>query len=148
MKYQFGAAVTALAFALIPGTLSAEPASSTILATSYAMTTKTLSGLAPNFASQKLRHTAATTHQFAIVNKVPPDPCLQGCAVDADVPPDPCRALAAVWNVAVYQNRQQAVFDAIIKAAAVTHCTLEVTRTVTTNADGSSDLVSVTFAPQ
>ena len=147
MKYQFGAAVAALAIALVPGTVTADPASNTVLATNYAMVTKVLSGLDTNFASQKLRHTGATTHQFAKLNKIPPDPYLQA------IPPDPyqpiaCRALALAWNVAVFQNRTQSVFDGILKVAAATSCTLQVSRAAVPNADGSSDLISVTFAPQ
>lgn len=156
MKYQIGAAVAALAIALVPGTVTADPASSTVLATSFVIPTKILSGLDSNFASQKLKHTAATTHQFAIVKKVPPDPYLQAVPPDPylqAVPPDPyqpivCRAFALAWNVAVYQNRTQPVFDAILKAAANSSCSLQITRAPVPNADGSSDLISVTFAPQ
>jgi hypothetical protein len=157
VKYQVGAAVMALAFALAPGSLSAETATSVVLATSYVSTTKTLSGLDKNFASRKLKHTAATTHQFAVVSEVPPDPY-----VVADVPPDPyivavppdpyqpaaCRPLALNWNVAVYQNRQQSVFDGLLKSAAAANCTLQLTHSAVANADGSSDIVSITFAPQ
>jgi hypothetical protein len=171
MKYQVGAAFVALAFALVPGSLSAEPATTRVLATSYASTTKTLSGLDKNFASRKLKHTEATTHQFAVVSAVPPDPYLVSDATDvppdpylvadvppdpylvADVPPDPyqpfaCRAIALNWNVAVYQNRQQSVFDGLLKTAAATNCTLQITQAAVTNADGSKDIVSITFAPQ
>src|SRR5690349_13698293 len=131
MKYQVGAAVMALAFALAPGSLSAEPSTSMVLATSYVSTTKTLNGLDRSFASQRLKHTAATTHTFAVVSAVPPDPYLVAVppdpylvAVPPDpylvaVPPDPyqppeCRALALNWNVAVYQNRQQSTFDGLL----------------------------------
>ena len=157
MKYQVGAAVMALAFALAPGSLSAESATKVVLATSYVSTTKTLSGLDTNFASRKLKHTAATTHQFAKVSEVPPDPYLV-----AEVPPDPylvavppdpyqpaaCRPLALSWNVAVYQNRQQSVFDTLLKSAAAANCTLQLTHAAAANADGSTDIVSITFAPQ
>ena len=156
MKYQFGAAVAALAIALVPGTVTADPASNTVLVTNYAMVTKVLSGLDTNFASQKLRHTGATTHQFAKLNKIPPDPYLQAIPPDPylqAIPPDPyqpiaCRLLALTWNVAVFQNRPQNVFDGILKVAAATSCTLQVSRAAVPNADGSSDLISVTFAPQ
>jgi hypothetical protein len=165
VKYQFGAAVAALAIALVPGTVAADPASSTVLATNFAMVAKVLSGLDTNFASQKLRHTAATTHHFAkvtlppdpyVVAQLPPDPYLTQLPPDpylTQLPPDPyqpaaCRKLALVWNVAVYQNRTQTVFDGILKVAAVTSCTLQVSRAAVPNADGSSDLISVTFAPQ
>lgn len=157
MKYQVGAAFVALAFALVPGSLSAESATSTVLATSYVSTTKTLSGLDKNFASRKLKHTAATTHQFAVVSEVPPDPYLEG-----DVPPDPylvavppdpyqpaaCRPLALDWNVAVYQNRPQSVFDGLLKTAATNNCTLQLKHAAAANSDGSTDIVSITFAPQ
>ena len=148
MKYQIGAAVAALAIALVSGSVTADPASSTVLATSFVMPTKILSGLDSNFAPQTLKHTVATTHQFAAIKKVPPDPCATGCSAINLVPPDPCRALALVWNVAVYQNRTQNMFDALLKVAAATSCTLQVTRASAPNADGSSDLVSVTVAPQ
>jgi hypothetical protein len=167
MKYQVGAAFVALAFALVPGSLSADPATSMVLATSYMSTTKTLNGLDKNFASRKLKHTAATTHKFAVVSTVPPDPYLVNDVppdpyLVNDVPPDPylvavppdpyqpfaCRAIALNWNVAVYQNRQQSVFDGLLKAAAATNCTLQLTHAAVTNADGSKDIVSITFAPQ
>jgi hypothetical protein len=167
VKYQIGAAFVALAFALVPGSLSAEPATSVVLATSYVSTTKTLSGLDKSFLSRKLKHTAATSHQFAVVSAVPPDPYLVGDVppdpyLVGDVPPDPyvvavppdpyqpfaCRALALNWNVAVYQNRQQSVFDGILKSAATTNCSLQLKLAATTNADGSKDIVSITFAPQ
>ena len=158
MKYQVGAALVALAFALVPGSLSAEPATSMVLATSYVSTTKTLNGLDKNFASRKLKHTAATSHQFAVVKGVPPDPYLVAAAVPPDpylvaVPPDPyqpfaCRSIALNWNVAVYQNRQQSVFDGLLKLAAATSCTLQLKVATATNADGSKDIVSITFAPQ
>ena len=169
MKYQVGTALVALAFALVPGSLSAEPATSMVLATSYVSTTKTLNGLDKNFASRKLKHTAATSHQFAVVKGVPPDPYLVAADVPpdpylvaADVPPDPylvavppdpyqpfaCRSIALNWNVAVYQNRQQSVFDGLLKLAAATSCTLQLKVATATNADGSKDIVSITFAPQ
>lgn len=157
MKYQVGAAVMALAFALAPGSVSAESATSVVLATSYVSTTKTLNGLDRNFAARKLKHTAATTHQYAVVSEVPPDPYLV-----SDVPPDPylvavppdpyqpaaCRPLALNWNVAVYQNRQQSVFDGLLKEAATNNCSLKLTYAAAANADGSTDIVSITFAPQ
>lgn len=178
MKYQVGTALVALAFALVPGSLSAEPATSMVLATSYVSTTKTLNGLDKNFASRKLKHTAATSHQFAVVKGVPPDPYLVAADVPPDpylvaaavppdpylvavppdpylvaVPPDPyqpfaCRSIALNWNVAVYQNRQQSVFDGLLKLAAATSCTLQLKVATATNADGSKDIVSITFAPQ
>ena len=158
MKYQVGAAVMALAFALAPGSLSAESATNVVLATGYVSSTKTLSGLDKNFASQKLKHTAATTHQYATVSEVPPDPYLVADVppdpyLVAEVPPDPyqpaaCRPLALNWNVAVYQNRQQSVFDGLLKSAAAASCTLKLTHSAVANADGSSDIVSITFAPQ
>jgi hypothetical protein len=166
MKYQFGAAVVALAFALVPGSLSAEPATSMVLATSYVSTTKTLNGLDRNFAARKLKHTAATTHKFAVVSStvppdpyitVPPDPYLVN-EVPPDpyvvaVPPDPyqpaaCRPLALNWNVAVYQNRPQSTFDGFLKSAAAANCTLQLAHAAVANADGTSDIVSITFAPQ
>ena len=158
MKYQVGTALVALAFALVPGSLSAEPATSMVLATSYVSTTKTLNGLDKNFASRKLKHTAATSHQFAVVKGVPPDPYLVAADVPPDpylvaVPPDPyqpfaCRSIALNWNVAVYQNRQQSVFDGLLKLASATSCTLQLKVATATNADGSKDIVSITFAPQ
>jgi hypothetical protein len=156
MKYHVGAAVVALAFAVMPGSLSAATTTTTVLATEYVSTTKTLNGLDRNFAAQKLRHTAATSHLYAVVSDVPPDPYLVDVPPDPyldAVPPDPyqppaCRNLALSWNVAVYQNRQQAVFDTILKAAGTNYCSLELTRNATANADGASDIISVTFAPQ
>lgn len=158
MKYQVGAAVMALAFALAPGSLSAESATNVVLATSYASTTKTLSGLDKNFAARKLKHTAATTHQYATVGEVPPDPYLVADVppdpyVVAAVPPDPyqpaaCRPLALNWNVAVYQNRQQSVFDGLLKTAAANNCSLQLTHAAKANSDGSTDIVSITIAPQ
>lgn len=156
MKYHVGAAIAALAFAILPGSLSAATTTTTVLATEYVSTTKTLNGLDRNFASQKLRHTSATTHLYAVVRDVPPDPYAGEVPPDPyldAVPPDPyqpaaCRNLALSWNVAVYQNRTQAVFDTILKSAGTNNCSLELTRNATANADGSTDIVSVTFAPQ
>ncbi len=156
MKYQIGAAVAALAIALVPGTVSAEPASSTVLATSYVTATKILSGLDANFAAQKLKHTAATSHAFAVISAYPPDPYATAYPPDpyaTAYPPDPyqpivCRGLATAWNVAVFQNRTQATFDLLLKAAAANSCSLQFTRASVPNADGSSDLVSVTFLKQ
>ena len=147
MKYQIGAAVTVLAIALFSGTVSADPVSSTILATGFVPATKILNGLDVNFAAQKLKHTAATSHSFAVISKYPPDPYATA------YPPDPyqpiaCRALALTWNVAVYQNRTQTTFDLLIKAAAANNCSLQITRASVANADGSSDMVSVTFQNQ
>ena len=147
MKDQIGAAVTALAIALFSGTVSADPVSSTVLATGFVPATKILNGLDVNFAAQKLKHTAATSHSFAVISKYPPDPYATA------YPPDPyqpiaCRALALTWNVAVYQNRTQATFDLLIKAAATNNCSLQITRASVANADGSSDMVSVTFQNQ
>ena len=156
MKYRVGATIAALAFAILPGSLSAATTTTTVLATEYVSTTRTLSGLDRNFAQQRLRHTSATTHLYAVVSEVPPDPYVVDVPpdpyVDA-VPPDPyqppaCRNLALSWNVAVYQNRTQAVFDAILKLAGTNSCSLELTRNATANADGSTDILSVTFAPQ
>ncbi len=147
MKYQIGAAAAALAIALVSGSLSAEPTSSKVLATSFGNATKVLSGLDSNFSFQELRHTAATTHLFAVLS-YPPDPYLtSGTAY----PPDPyltCRTLAKTWNVAVYQNRSQATFDGILKSAATNNCSVQITRAAVPNADGSTDLVSITFATQ
>jgi hypothetical protein len=156
VKYHVGAAVVALAFAVTPGSLSAATATTTVLATDYVATTKTLNGLDKNFASLRLRHTAATTHLYAVVSDVPPDPYAVDVPPDPyldAVPPDPyqppaCRNLALSWNVAVYQNRQQAVFDTILKSAASNYCSLELNRSAVANADGTTDIVSITFAPQ
>ena len=161
MKYQFGAVAATLALALVSGSLSAEPASSKILATSFVSGTKVLSGLDSDFSVQNLRHTAATTHLFAEVT-IPPDPYAQAIPPDPylTIPPDPyaqaippdpyltCRSLATTWNVAVYQNRPQATFDTILKSAAANYCTLQIRRASVRNADGSSDLVSITLAAQ
>ena len=156
MKYQIGAAVTVLAIALFSGTVSADPVSSTILATGFVPATKILNGLDVNFAAQKLKHTAATSHSFAVISKYPPDPYATAYPPDpyaTAYPPDPyqpiaCRALALTWNVAVYQNRTQTTFDLLIKAAAANNCSLQITRASVANADGSSDMVSVTFQNQ
>ena len=154
MKYQIGAVAAALALVLGSGAVSAEPASIKVLATSFVSGTKVLSGLDASFAMKKLRHTAATTHLYAKVT-IPPDPYLQAIPPDPylTIPPDPyqpaaCRAVATTWNVAVYQNRSQATFDAILNSAAANNCTLQVTRASTLNADGSTDLISITLAAQ
>lgn len=147
MKYQIGAVAAALAFSLVSGSLSAEPNSSKILATSFGSATKVLSGFDSNFSFQQLRHTAATAHVFAVLS-YPPDPYL---AADRAYPPDPyltCHMLAANWNVAVYQNRSQATFNTLLKSAAANNCTVQIKRATVPNADGSSDLVSITFAAQ
>jgi hypothetical protein len=157
VKFKIGATAAALAFALVSGSLSAEPASSKILATSFASGTKVLSGLDSNFSFQALRHTAATKHVFAVLS-YPPDPYLTAgdyppdpYLTASDYPPDPyltCRTLAATWNVAVYQNRSQTTFNALLKSAATNNCTVQITRAAVPNADGSTDLVSITFATQ
>ncbi len=160
MKYQIGAVAAALAFTLVSGALSAEPSSSKILATSFGSATKVLSGFDSGFSFQKLRHTAATTHLFGKVT-IPPDPYLQAIPPDPyltippdpyiTIPPDPylmCRKLVTTWNVAVYQNRSQATFDVLLKSAAANNCSVQVTRAAVPNADGTTDLVSITLAAQ
>lgn len=168
MKYMLGAAAAVLASVVGSGALFAGTTTLTVLATDYVSATKIVSALDKNFASQKLKHTAATTHRYATVSSVPPDPYLTATDVPpdpylkADVPPDPyltavppdpyqpaaCRGVAQSWNVAVYQNRSQASFDALLKSAATNKCSLQITRATGLNADGSADMISVTFAPQ
>jgi hypothetical protein len=151
VRFQIGAVAAALAFALVSGSVFAEPASNKVLATSFTSGTKVLSGLDSGFSLQKLKHTPATTHLFARMS-IPPDPYL---TIPPDpyltIPPDPyltCRTLATTWNVAVYQNRPQATFDSLLVSAAANHCSLQITRASVPNADGTSDLVSITLAAQ
>ena len=159
MKYQIGATAAALAIALVSGSLSAEPTSSKILATSFGSATKVLSGYDSHFSFQELKHTAATMHLFATMS-YPPDPYFtSGTAYPPDpyltsgaaYPPDPyltCRTLATAWNVAVYQNRSQSTFNALLKSAAANNCTVQITRAPVANSDGSTDLVSITLVTQ
>ncbi|MFO0758549.1 MAG: hypothetical protein U0359_18800 [Byssovorax sp.] len=133
VKYRLRAALAAIVIGLIPVTVSASGASSWILATQYVVHTHTLTGLDKSWQSAKLRHGAVTVHQFVA------DP--------SAFPPDPCRALAIAWNVAVFQNRQQSVFDGLLMLSAQAHCAVNVTRANAANADGSYDMLTVAPTP-
>ena len=133
MKYRLRAALAALALGIIPATVSAGSASSWILATQYVTQSHILSGVDKGWSSTTLKHNAATQHRFV--------------ANPNAFPPDPCRAVAIVWNVAVFQNRSQPVFDALLKLSAQHHCPLDVVRSDVANADGTYDLMSIAPTP-
>lgn len=134
MKYRLLAAVAALVLGLLPGTVSAESASKWMLATQYVTNSHTLSGVDKSWNQESLRHNPATLHRFAAA-----DP--------GAFPPDPCKLIALAWNIAVFQNREQAAFDYMLKVSAQNHCAVEVERSSSPNADGSFDLVSIAPTP-
>ncbi len=134
MKYRLGAAVAALFLGIIPGTVSADTASSWILATQYVTDTHTLSGVDRSWNQVSLRHNEATLHRFATAEL-------------GAFPPDPCRLIAGAWNKAVFQNREHSAFEYILKVSAQQHCALDVVQSSTANADGSFDIVSIAPTP-
>ncbi|MEO7330682.1 MAG: hypothetical protein ABI193_19055 [Minicystis sp.] len=134
MKYRLGAAVAALFLGIIPGTVSAESASSWILNTKYVTDTHTLSGVDRSWNQLSLRHTPGTQHRFATTDL-------------SAFPPDPCRLIASAWNGAVFQDREQSAFDYLLKVSAAHNCALDVEHATAANADGSFDLVSVAPTP-
>jgi hypothetical protein len=130
VKYRLGAALSAVAFILMPGALLAGSASESIATRDFDTTTHTVTGLTSSWALQKLRHTAATTHNFVR------DP--------SEFPPGPYRTFAIQWNLAVFQNKSASTFDKLLSRATELGMVLDVERTDKASADGSFELVQVT----
>ena len=128
MKYQLRAAFAAIALVLLPGALLAGSASEKVVATGFNAATHTVTGVTSGSEIRKLRHTAGTYHDY--VNLL-------------DVPPGPSRKLAALWNVAVFQNKSASTFDSLLESAADLGVTLQVERTDTAGPDGAFELVKV-----
>jgi hypothetical protein len=129
VKYQIGAALAAIAFTLLPGALLAGSASETVVAKEFDADTHTVTGITRTSDVRKLRHTAATVHDFVV------NPSL--------FPPGPYRSLAIEWNLAVFQNKPASRFDKLLSRASELGITLQVERTDTTSADGAFELVKV-----
>lgn len=129
MKYQLRAALAAIALTVLPGALFAGSASGRVHVKSFDADTHTVVGTTNGADIQKLRHTAATTHEFV-----------------ADVfafPPGPTRALVLAWNLAVFQNRPASTFDRLLEGAAVLGINLTIERSDKADATGSFELVKI-----
>ena len=133
MKYRIGAAIAAIAFTLLPGTLFAGSASERVLARDFNADTHTVIGVTSRSDVQQLRHTAATAHDFVA------DPLLY--------PPGPTRSLALAWNLAVFQNKSASNFDRLLRRASELGVALQVERTDAAGPDGAFELVKVTLSP-
>jgi len=129
VKYRLGAALSAVAFMLMPGALLAGSASESIATKDFDTTTHTVTGLTSSWTFQKLRHTAATSHDFVS------DP--------APFPPGPYRSFVIDWNLAVFQSKPAATFDKLLARATELGIVLRVERSDKANADGSFELVKV-----
>jgi hypothetical protein len=81
----------------------------------------------------KLRHSAATVHDFVV------DP--------SAYPPGPTRSLALEWNLAVFQNKPASTFDRLLTRVVDLGVTLQVERTDATSTDGSFGLVRIALVP-
>jgi hypothetical protein len=129
VKYRIGAAIAAIAFTLLPGALLAGSASETVLAKDFDADTHTVTGVTSKSDVHKLRHTAATVHEFIV------DPAL--------FPPGPSRTFATEWNLAVFQNKSASRFDRLLHRASELGVALRIERTDKANADGAFELVKV-----
>ena len=128
MKYQLRAAFAAIALVLLPGALLAGSASEKVVATGYNADTHTVTGVTAGSEIRKLRHSAATSHDYASLT---------------DFPPGPGRGLAVQWNLAVFQDKPASTFDRLLDRAADLGITLQVERTDQAGTDGAFDLVKV-----
>lgn len=135
MKYQLRAAFAAIALVVLPGALFAGSASEVVLAKSFDADTHTVTGVTTASEVHKLRHTAATVHDYAVLSYFPPGPS------------GPSRALAIEWNLAVFQNKPASVFDRLLRRAAELGVDLQVERTDTTNDAGAFEMVKVSPRP-
>ena len=129
MKYRLGAALSAVAFMLIPGALLAGLASESVATKDFDTTTHKATGLTSSWALQKLRHTAATAHDSV--------------STTWEFPPGPYRTLTVEWNPAVFQDRPAATFDKLLARATKLGVVLDVERSGKASADGSFELVNV-----
>src|SRR4051812_5658967 len=128
VKYRLKAAIAAVALALLPGALLAGSASETVVPQSFDANTHTVTGVTSSSDVHRLRHSAATVHDYA--NPLP-------------FPPGPSRGLVLEWNLAVFQNKPASTFDRLLGRAADLGVPLQVERTDTA-IDGAFELVRVT----
>ncbi len=129
MKYRLGAAITVIAFTLLPGALLAGSASETVLAKEFDADAHTVTGVTSSSDVQQLRHTTATVHDFV------DNPLLY--------PPGPYRTFALEWNLAVFQNKPSSNFDRLLLRATELGIALHVERTDEAGEDGSFELVKI-----
>jgi hypothetical protein len=129
VKYRIGAAIAAIALTLLPGALFAGSASEIVSVRHFDADTHTVTGVSSSSEVHRLRHTAATVHDFVV------DPEL--------FPPGPTRSLVNEWNLAVFQNKSASKFVRLLRRAVELGIPLQVERTDKANADGTFDLVKV-----
>ena len=129
VKYRIFAAIAAVAITLLPGALFAGSASETVVAKDYNWDTHTVLGVTQNADVQRLRHTAATVHDFVA------DPSL--------FPPGPSRTLVIEWNHSVFQNKPASRFATLLSRASELGMPLRVERSDTASVDGAFELVKV-----